>query len=283
MQQAVQTMPKGQPMNTQGIVEYDASAAITFQTRAMRMLNAARAVQVIDSPLMLDLINDDLRAVKAAAKQVEDSRTSITVPLNAALKAVNDLHRPAATALAEAEASFKRAILAYQAEVEKKARDTRMRAEQEARETRAKIEAEARQAEAAAAEKARDLQEQAEQARAEGNTQAAIELESEAIIVRDIVEIENDARAIELELTTAIAPEAAFVKPVAAGLSTRKKWKARVTDMMALLKFITERPEYINLLEINQTALNQLAVAQKNAMAIAGVETYEEGIVASRK
>lgn len=281
MQNVVETT-KGKPMNTTGIVQYDASAAVTMQTRAARVLTAARAIQVIDSPLMLDLVNEDLRAVKALAKQVEEARTSITGPLNAALKAVNDLFRPAGDAVADAESTFKRAILTYQQDMERKAREARMRAEQEAREARAKIEAEARQAEAEAREKARELEAQAEEARRAGDAQAAIALESQAVTVRDVAEIANDARIVELELTTAIAPEASFTRPTAAGLSMRKKWKARVTDKMALLKFICERPEYINLLDINQTALNQLATAQKDAMSIKGVEAYEDSSIASR-
>jgi hypothetical protein len=50
---------------------------------------------------------DILHSVKARAKEVEEMRTTITGPLNAAKRAVDGLFKPALSAMAEAEAIIK--------------------------------------------------------------------------------------------------------------------------------------------------------------------------------
>lgn len=54
-----------------------------------------------------------LRDVKARAKGLEEKRTSITKPINIALRAVNALFKPPKAALAEAEHALKGKIAAY--------------------------------------------------------------------------------------------------------------------------------------------------------------------------
>ena len=64
---------------------------------------------------------------------------------------------------------------------------------------------------------------------------------------------------------------------------SRAAWKGRCNDKMALVRFIVSNPEYLNLVDVNASALNQLAKAQKDAMRIDGCTAYQDRtIVASR-
>lgn len=63
-----------------------------------------------------------LRDVKEKYRQVEEKRTSITGPLNQALRGVNDLFRPLKTALEDAERLLKGKIAGYQQRVDEQNR-----------------------------------------------------------------------------------------------------------------------------------------------------------------
>lgn len=75
-----------------------------------------------------------------------------------------------------------------------------------------------------------------------------------------------------------VAPETAKVD----GVSTRTVWHAEVTDKMRLLKYVVEHPEWLNLIEVNLTALNSLARAQKSAYALPGTKAVSEQLKAVR-
>jgi len=72
-----------------------------------------------------------------------------------------------------------------------------------------------------------------------------------------------------------VAPRTYQPAPRMAG---RESWSGKVTDFMALVKFVAVNPGFQNLLEINQTALNQMARSQKQAMRIPGVEARSERV-----
>ncbi|QYY30271.1 hypothetical protein K2O51_23150 [Cupriavidus pinatubonensis] len=267
--------------NTQGSVAYDASDAVVLGTKAQRMLTAAQGY-AIDSPTMYELAAEDLRAVKLLAKDVEEKRTAITGPLNQAVKAVNDLFRAPKTYLEQAESTLKGAMLTYDREQQRKADEARREAERKAREERERIEAEARAVEKAAAEEAERIAAEANAAAASGNAKKAAELEQQAIATAEAGA--NEARSLELsaELVTAAPAPVATSAPKVAGLSTRQNWKARLTDKMALIRFVAEHPEHQHLLDVNQSALNQLAKAQKDAMRLPGVEAYPDAVMSAR-
>ena len=66
------------------------------------------------------------------------------------------------------------------------------------------------------------------------------------------------------------------------GISTSTNWKAEVTDMLALVKFVAANPHMIDLLQVNTTTLNQHAKATKDNTKIDGVRVYSEQVLASR-
>ena len=87
-----------------------------------------------------------------------------------------------------------------------------------------------------------------------------------------------DLAMAQAELMEQSAPVAAIQQPNAAGVSSRKVWKARVTDESQVpveVAGITIRP-------VDLSALNNLAKATKGKAKIAGVEFYEDYIMSAR-
>jgi len=266
---------------TQGTIAYDASAALVLVSQAQKALTNAEAY-VIDSPAMYELAAADLQSVKALRKQVDDKRTGITGPLNQALKAVNDLFRPATSYLDDAEGKLKGALLAYDQEQARKAAEERRRAEEVARLERERIEREAREAQARAEAEAERIRQEAAAAAASGDESKANELTMQAQQTAAAGAAEAEQITSTVDLITAAPVPLASAAPKVKGLSTRENWKAQVTDKMKLLQHIVAHPEFENLVEINQSALNQLAKAQKQAMKLPGVEPFNDAILSAR-
>lgn len=128
--------------------------------------------------------------------------------------------------------------------------------------------------------------------------QARIRREEERRLTEEARKREEDRRlaeAIELaEDGDAEGADMVLAEPVVApvislpsvpkvqGMSTRRTWKARLTDKMALIRWVGAHPEYQHLLDANSTALNAAARAMKSACPIEGIQTYEEETLAQR-
>jgi hypothetical protein len=80
--------------------------------------------------------------------------------------------------------------------------------------------------------------------------------------------------------------EIKVVEPVqakVAGVSTRKTYRAEVTDLAALVKAAVDIPQYLSFLSANEQALNALARAAKTtSCAIPGVRFIEDVVVGVR-
>lgn len=80
------------------------------------------------------------------------------------------------------------------------------------------------------------------------------------------------------EMVSDMDTPSAIDQPKAAGVSTRKAWKARVTDPEKV-------PAYFNGMElrsINMSALNNIAKMTRGTASIPGVEFYEDATLAIR-
>lgn len=201
------------------------------------------------------LAGEELVAIKTKAKRLEEQRTSITGPLNAAVKAVNDLFREPADYLNRAEATVKAAMISYTQAKEAAAAAARAEAERMARAAREAAEAAARQA--------------AELAR-QGNAEEAAKLE---------------AQAIEAELSAAASAPVVPIAPKAAGVSkVSVKHKARVTHIRLFLAhaLLDGNDHLLGLVGISESGLNKLASAMGPAMKVPGVELYEERSISAR-
>lgn len=211
---------------------------------AKRALDLASAV-VIDSDPMLELAAGELREIKAKAKALEERRVAITRPLDAAKKQVLDLFRGPLDTLARAESAYKGAIAGYQRRVEAERRAEAARLADLQRKESEKLLAQATKAELA------------------GKHERAAELAARA----------------DAAMMVAVAPVDA---PKAAGISTRKTYRAIVTDFPALLQFVLATPAFANLVLPDESALNALARAQKEGFSIPGCRLVVEDVVSAR-
>ena len=130
-------------------------------------------------------------------------------------------------------------------------------------------------------EESRAIEELARQKRIQDDEDARIASEKEA----------EKARALQAELdlaeqvAAAKAHEAAVVTTTTVAApdtkGSRAPWKGKCTNKMALIKFIANNPAFENLIEVNASALNALAKAQKQAMAVDGCTAYQEHSIAA--
>lgn len=66
------------------------------------------------------------------------------------------------------------------------------------------------------------------------------------------------------------------------GVHTRANWKAEVTDMAALIQAVAAGTVAPSVLQVNATALNQLAKATKGTITIPGVRVYNDEVIVAR-
>lgn len=239
--------------------------AATLNNRAQSALAMVESM-VIDSQETYELAADELKAIKAKAKTLEEQRTSITGPINKALKAVNDLFRAPGTYLEQAEKIIKGKMLAYTTEQQRIADEERRRAE-------AAIKAEQERLAREAAEREAAAKAEADKLLAEGNADKAAEVQAAAAI-----EAANLTATAQVMTAPVVAPAVAKVS----GIATRGVWKAECTDKAAMIAFVAANPQFQNLLDVNTTALNQLAKAMRETLQVPGVRVYEEKQLASR-
>lgn len=208
------------------------------------LLAAAREFKIATPEAAL-AAGEDLKRIKTLTKQVEEKRTTITGPINKALKEVNALFKPAQEWLGQAEKLLKSKLLEFQSEQARIAREAQAKADEEARKQREKLEQQMAKAEAKGkAEKAEELREQ-----------------------------------IQTQVTP-IIPSAA---PKISGIATREIWKAEVTDKMAFLKHVVEvRPDLAALVLIDQSGLNAQARSLKEALDLPGVKAIKEQVITAR-
>lgn len=220
---------------------------VRYDPPALPMVGAATAAAkaiVVDSQEMYEFADAQLVEVKRSAKLIEAKRKEIVDPINKAKDAVQALFRPVLDDLAEAESCYKRAMLTYQQEQDRKRRDEQAKLDEEARREREKLET------------------QAAKAAAKGHAEKAEVLAATAAVV------------------TAPVATSTYVAPK--GLSVKRTWKARVVDKAALLRAALDRPEFLHIVEIDGAALDKLAKAMEGHVPLAGVECYEEESIARR-
>lgn len=264
----------------------------------------------------------ELAAIKGKRNRLEEQRKGLTKPLDELKSKIMDLFRQPIALLDQAEAALKGAMLTYSTEQERQAAEARRQAEETARKERERLEREAREArEKAEAEARRQREEEArrkaeaeraqreaeearrreEEAKRRGDEEAARKARDEAAHLErerreqeaaarkaaskaDSATQQGEAKAEELTTQSQLVSAApvAIAPAKAAGTSTRKKWKARVTDKAALVKYIAAHPQFLHVLEVNESALNKLAGAMEENLNIDGCQVYQEAILAAK-
>jgi colicin import membrane protein len=272
-------------VQTQGQLAYDASSAIVFTGQAQRAL-ANAADFTIDSDEMLEAAGDDLRGVKGLQKKVEETRTSITGPLNQAIRAINDLFRQPASYLDQAEVKLKGAMLTYTQEQQRLAEIARRKAEELARQERERLAAEQRKQEEAAraaAQAAEEAQRAAQEAAAKGDAEAEAIANAEAAKQAEVAEAAS-AEAQATAITSAVVSMPAAVQAPAkvTGISTSKSIDFEVVDLHALIVHIAAHPELISLVVADSVKLRNQVRATGMNTALPGVRVFQKSTMSAR-
>ena len=186
--------------------------------------------------------NDELRAMKQRVKELDAKRKELTKPLDATKKGIMNLFRAPIERYEAAIKKIQTALIAYQAEEERK-----------------RLEAERAAAALAAAER------------------KALEQKADAADSAEEAEALREAAAI-----VTAAPVAAAAPVKLEGTSFSKKWRGKVTDLPAFLRYVADHTECFDLVEVKQGALDRFIAATGGAARIPGVESYQETIVSTR-
>jgi hypothetical protein len=245
---------------------------------SINALHMAKAY-TIDSADVRDMAATELTKIMALKKRVDSQRKAITVPIDAAKKAVMDLFRTPTEYLDQAEAILKGAIQVFDRAEQQRRIAEQARLEEAARKERARMQQEAAAREAAARAEAAAIQAKADEAAAAGRAEDAARLAAEA---ESRVE-QGAAEVMTLQHTSQLVTAPMSAAPrVTAGVSTRKVWKAEVSDKLAFVRYIAEHPEFIDLVEPNMPAVNKIALALKANCPIKGVRVFEDSVIAAR-
>lgn len=246
---------------------------------------------------------EELAQVKAAHKAIEAKRTAITVPMNNALKAVNDLFRQPLAALAGAEDLLKRSMLTYSNEKDRQAAEERRAAQAliDAERKRLadeadKIAAQARETQRLGDEETARLQRVAreEQGRLEreGNAAAAQKVREQA--EADRVEAQRVAEAnaqvaqaqvaaVQATATLITAPGVSIAQaPAIKGISTAKSVDFEVHDLLLLVKYIAENPALLSLLKPDDIRLRAYTKSLGMSCRLPGVTVREKSTMSAR-
>lgn len=187
---------------------------------------------------------EQLKEIKALAKEVENKRKEMTVPINQGLRKINDFFRSPKEWLSTAEIYMKTKILKYQQDQELIAQEAQRKADEKVRKKKERLEA------------------RAAAARIAGQEAKADKLEVDAKIQH--------------------APVISSPAPKIKGVQTRTTWKANVTDKLELIKYVAENPSMIGLLNVDQSKLNGQARLMKEEFNIPGAEAAAEQSIAAR-
>ena len=221
-----------------------AEAAVGREDAQITELAATAEALTIETAEQLAASSTLLMAIKGRQKEMEQTRQSITRPMDAAKKGVLAVFKPAVDRLASAEQTIKNAVLAYH-QVEEERR----------REAQAKLDADA----------ARERERLARVA--DEHSEAGHE---------DMAEVSREIAEMVVALSVA-APT-----PPPTGVHTRITWHAEVDNLPELAKACAESKELLHLIEPNMTALNSMARTLKEGFAIPGVKAVSKQDVTAR-
>lgn len=276
-----------------------------------RMQLALRAAQAftIESDEDYALAASNATQLAGIGKEAEETRLGITRPMDESKRKVMELFAHIVDPCTQAVALYKRAMIGYQTKkqaerdaAERAAKAAAQLLEQQQRDAAAKLQRDADEAakrerdaaDAKAATERKVAQDKMTEAVASGNRAAAQEAAAQLDVVdeahgdaqRSIDERHQDDVDFARQLaSTRVTPLALSVPsaPRVKGVAAPKRWKGRVIDRLALIQAAADRSRQtppdmtlIQLLDVDEAALNKWAGAMSGATDIPGVEFYED-------
>ena len=218
-------------------------ASRELAAEASGFLNASQTFKIATTE-QYELAGDRLRGIKALRQKIAETFDQHIKRAHEAHKALVKEKSDAEAPLTAAEGIYKRAMLTFQQDQERRRQEEQARAEEAARKEREKLEAQAAKAEE-----------------------------------RGKVEKAETLRAVA---TTIATPVIASTTPKVSGISTRSTWRAEVTSKPDLIKAVAAGTVPMAALDPNDTFLNQQARSLKNELNYPGVKAVEEKSLASR-
>lgn len=242
----------------------------TLSTRATRALTFIESFEIATTE-DYSLAADELHSIKSKARVLEQQRTDITGPINAALKAVNALFRSPADTLAAAESMLKGKMVSWDNEQRRVAAEAQRRLDEAVAVERRRLEDEALalRAQVDAAVVA------AVQAQASGDAESAEQLRDQ--VQRKMAE----AQAVSLSAAVITAPTVAAPVKVA-GISSRQKLDFEVVDLHALVCHVAQHPDLLALLMVDSVKLRAYTRGLGAACALPGVKVSESSVLSAR-
>jgi hypothetical protein len=218
---------------------------------ALAMTELAGAYDIQDAATA-EMAAQDLRKIKTKIAEVNETRLSITRPLDQAKDATMAAFRPYLERLELAAGVLDKGIRAFMAREAER------------------VQRERAEAEAAERQRLEDLRAQQAAAEAAGDTEAA-------------VAAQTAAEDLEFAPTTHVERAAKLT-----GVNTRANWKVRSIDLAALVTEAAKRlaagdDSYLAYLEANTTAINGVVKAMKDRTSIAGVAVHNDVGLSARK
>lgn len=239
-------------------------------TNEIASLEAFAATYAVTTPEQYSAGAADLQRVKAAQKRLEETRTGITGPMNAALKRVNDFFRAPADRLTSIERTIKGQLSKFADEQERIRREEQRKADEAARKERERLEAAAREAERKAREKAEADRRAAAEAAAAGRAEEAAKLAARAVAVEEKAAAKVDDLA--MRAATTVPQVIVREPPKVAGVTMREVWKFEITDTAQVPR---------EFLVVDETRIRKVVQALKGDAKIPGVRVYAEKQIAA--
>lgn len=190
---------------------------------------------------------EQLKVIKAMARETEAKRKALTKPLDEGKKRIMDFFRGPLQRLADAEKIIKSGMIAYDREQERKRREEEARLQELARKEQARLD--------------KLAEKRAERAAAKGDTEKAEEIRAAVSVVP--------------------APILPTEQPKVAGIVRRTTWGGEVTDKMELIKAVAAGQAPATLLDVNMPVLNQIARSLKSEMSYPGIRAVKNQHVAA--
>lgn len=233
-------------------VKVDGNLAVKLVPEAEPLVHevteiASQARQiVITNAGQYQAASGELMRIKGVMKRIDEVFDPIVKKAHEAHKAAVAAKKSLTDQFVDAEKSIKRAMIAYDEEQERKAKELQEKLRKEA--------------EAKAAEKKQELIDQAD---------LAIELGADD----EAEELLNQADSVQV-LTPLVSSNTVSV----GGIAKKKTWKARVTNPKLVPAYFGE----FEIRKINEGQLNRIAQMTGGAAKIPGVEFYEERGISAR-
>lgn len=215
------------------------------QEEARQLIDRVVSIQ-ISSADGRDSAALDLMTIKSQHKELDGMRKELVGPLNAQVKAINDLFRDALEGLKGAESTLKQVIGKYDREVKEKAR-------KEAEEA-------ARKAKAAAERKAKAADKR-------GDEEAA-----------DAVRQEAEMQAAAIKAQSVGTSSTGKIK----GVSSSEVVDFVVEDKAALIKAVAAGSQPATLLEVNEQVVRKLVSALGEECRIPGIRVFKKSVMRAR-